>query len=111
MMYAVADGKKFVVSDNTPYNQIGHARYYFADDACAVKCNTKMASTAKNYTHEAVELATMEANVKVEDGKKIATCSISGNSFEVTNATPAVVMDGQKTYFCGEGCASSFMGL
>lgn len=111
MMYAVADGKKFVVNDKTPYKQVGNARYYFADDACAVKCSDKMASMAKNITHEAAVLATNEKNVKVENGKKIATCEMSGHSFEVTNATPAVVMDGQKTYFCGEGCANNFMGI
>ena len=111
MMYAVADGKKFVVTEKTPYNQVGNARFYFADDACAVKCNDKMASMAKSYSHEAAELATMESNVKVEDGKKIATCSMSGKSFEVTSATPSVVIDGQKQYFCGEGCANHFMGL
>ncbi len=111
VMYAVADGKKFVVSDKTPYNQVGNARFYFADDACAVKCSEKMASMANNYVHEAVELATVESNVKIENGKKIATCSMSGQSFEVSNATPAVVQDGQKTYFCGQGCADHFMGL
>ena len=111
VMYAVADGKKFVVSDKTPYNQVGNARFYFADDACAVKCSEKMASMANNYVHEAVELATVESNVKIENGKKIATCSMSGQSFEVNNATPAVVQDGQKTYFCGQGCADHFMGL
>ncbi len=111
MMYAVADGKKFVVNDKTPYNQVGNARFYFADDACAVKCSEKMASMAMNYTHEAANLATLESNAKVEDGKKIATCSMSGQNFEVTASTPYVVVDGQKQYFCGEGCANHFMGL
>lgn len=111
LMYAIADGKKFVVNDKTPYNQVGNARYYFADDACAVKCKEKMASMAKEINHEAVELATLESNVKVEDGKKVATCSMSGKSFEVTSSTPVVVANGQKTYFCGEGCANHFMGL
>jgi hypothetical protein len=111
MMYAVADGKKFVVTDKSPYNQVGNARFYFADDACAVKCSDKLSTMANNYVHEAVELATLESNVKMEGDKKVATCSISGEKFEVTGATPAVVMDGQKTYFCGQGCASNFMGL
>jgi hypothetical protein len=110
-MYAVADGKKFVVTDQTPYNQVGNARYYFADNSCAVKCSEKMASKAGSYAHEAVELATFESNVKVEGGKKIAHCSISNKDFEVTSATPAVVVDGQKTYFCGQGCADQYMGL
>jgi len=111
MMYAVADGKKFVVSDKTPYTQVGNARFYFADDACAVKCSETMAKKADSYVHEAVELATLESNVKMDGDKKIATCAMSGQSFEVTAATPAVVKDGQKMYFCGEGCAHHFMGL
>lgn len=110
-MYAVADGKKFVVTDKTPYTQVGNARFYFADDACAVKCSQTMASKANNYVHEAAVLTTAEKNVKEEGGKKMATCSMSGQTFEVTAATPAVVVDGQKAYFCGEGCAHHFMGL
>jgi hypothetical protein len=110
-MYAIADGKKFVVTDKTPYTQAGNARFYFADDACAVKCSEQMAKKADSYVHEAVELATLESNVKTDGSKKLATCSISGNEFEVTAATPAVVLDGQKVYFCGEGCAHNFMGL
>ena len=110
-MYAVADGKKFVVTESTPYNQVGNARYYFADNSCAVKCSEKMASKANTYTHEAVELATLESNVKMDHGKKMAVCSVSGKEFEVTAATPAVVTDGQKTYFCGQECANHFMGL
>ncbi|MCB9357064.1 MAG: hypothetical protein H6508_03920 [Calditrichaeota bacterium] len=111
MMYAVADGKKFVVSEKTPYTQVGNARFYFADDACAVKCSNTMASMADSYVHEAAELATLESNVVTEGGKKVATCAMSGKSFEVTAATPAVVVNGEKQYFCGEGCAHHYMGL
>ncbi len=110
-MYAVSDGKKFVVTDKTPYTQVGNARFYFADDECAIKCSQAMASKADSYVHETAQLATLESNVKTEGGKKIATCNMSGHSFEVTAATPAVVVDGQKTYFCGEGCANNYMGL
>jgi hypothetical protein len=109
MRYAVADGKKFVVTKDTPYTQVGKARYYFADDHCSVKCQEKMSSMASKYNHEAVVLASNEGNVKIVDGKKMAHCC--GHDFAVDSSTPALVMDGQKVYFCNDKCCDNAMAM
>ncbi|MBI5059014.1 hypothetical protein HZB60_04410 [candidate division KSB1 bacterium] len=104
---AVYKGKKFEVTDKTPYTQIENARYYFADNECAVKCQETLKTMAAEINREAVSLATAEGNiVENKDGHKIAACKMSGEKFEVTGTTPARVMDGQKVYFCSENCAS-----
>jgi hypothetical protein len=104
-LYAVADGKKFVVTESTPYTQVGAARFYFADNECAVKCSEKMASKAAEFDREAVSLATLDGNiVEVKDGNRVAVCSISGESFTVTENCPVKVVDGKKVYFCCAGC-------
>jgi hypothetical protein len=103
--YAVADGKRFVVTANTPFTDVGNARYYFADESCAVKCPTAMSSMASKYNHEAAALASSEANIKVVDGKKFASCC--GQEFEVSSNTAVVCLDGQKTYCCSETCAEA----
>jgi len=110
VMYAVADGKRFVVTDKTPYTQVGNARYYFADESCAIGCQTKMANLSEKYNREALALATAEANSMTKGDKKYAVCSVSGKEFEITGATPALMIDGRKTYFCGPGCASNCAG-
>jgi hypothetical protein len=105
VQYAVADGKKFVVTESTPYNQVGNARYYFADSDCAVKCKDKLTSKQADYDREVVSLATMEGNiVEMKEGNKIAKCSISGETFAVSDNCPVKVVDGKKVYFCCAGC-------
>jgi hypothetical protein len=110
MMYAVADGKRFVVTSKTPYTQVGNARYYFADEACKVGCPTKMSSMTSNYNAEAAHLATHEANVTIVDGKKMATCC-SSTPFEVSANTPSLVVNGEKVYYCSEKCADQRMAM
>ena len=106
-MMAVYKGKKFEVTDKTPYTQIENARYYFADNECAVKCQETLKTMASEINRETVALATAEANiVENKDGHKIAACKMSGEKFEVSGTTPARVIDGQKVYFCSENCAS-----
>jgi hypothetical protein len=109
--YAVADGKKFVVTESTPSMTVGNARFYFADASCAVSCSEMMKASAPKYTHEAASMASVERNVKVEGDKKMATCEMSGNTFEITASTPSICKDGEKVYFCGEGCCNSYMGI
>jgi hypothetical protein len=109
--YAVADGKRFVVTGDTPYTEVGNARYYFADENCAVKCPTKMSSMTSKYNAEAASMTTREANVKIIDGKKMATCCDSDKTFEVTASTPSIVMNGEKVYFCNEKCAQHRMAM
>ena len=97
--YAVCEGKKFEVTANTPYTQVGEARYYFADDASKVSCSVKMSQMASQIDREAVSLATLEGNVVgTEDGHKIAQCVSTGKKFVVTADSPAKVADGKKYY-------------
>ncbi len=98
--YAVYEGRKFEVTDQTPYTQVGDARYYFADDACKISCTQTMAAKAPVIDRETVALATTDGNVvKVENGHKIARCTETGKEFEVTDNTPAKVKDGKRYYY------------
>lgn len=109
-LWAVCNGKKFEVTSNTPYSEIGSARYYFADEASKVTCAEKMAMTAKALDAETVSLATVEGNVTTEsDGRKFAVCPVSNDKFMVAADSPAKVMDGQKYYVCSDKCASQLM--
>ncbi|MBU1636378.1 hypothetical protein KKC97_01765 [bacterium] len=109
-MYAVADGKRFVVTSSTPYTQVGNARYYFADEKCAVGCQSKMSMMAPKYNAEAAKLTMRESNVKIIDGKKMAQCC-SNEYFEVTESTPSLVMNGEKFYYCSQNCADHRMAM
>lgn len=97
--YAVCNGTTFEVTDKTPFNQVGQARYYFADEASQISCNVKMAEMASKIDREAVALATAEGNVRnADNGLKFAQCLESGKEFAVTADTPVKVMDGKKYY-------------
>ncbi|MBU0507964.1 hypothetical protein KKH27_03890 [bacterium] len=97
--FAVYEGKRFEVTDATPYTQVGEARYYFADKDCQVSCTKTLGAKADAINQEAVALATAEGNVeKMENGRKIAICPVTGKEFAVTGNTPTRVMDGKKFY-------------
>ena len=109
--WAVAEGKKFEVTTSSPYVQVGNARYYFADAKCKDMCAQRMAKIEPEIDKEAVSLATAEGNVvSTENGQKWAECKVSHEKFLVTADSPAIVMDGQKVYFCGSGCLNTAKG-
>jgi len=98
-MWAVCCGKKFEVTANTPYAQVGGARYYFADEASKVACPYKMTDMTERIDRETVALATMDGNVVAEEnGQKIAQCIVTGRKFLVTADSPVMVADGKKYY-------------
>jgi hypothetical protein len=108
--WAVCNGKTFEVSDQTPYSDVGPARYYFADENSRVTCVEKMAMMAKELDQEAVSLATSEGNVTTDsDGQKYGVCPVTHDKFLITADSPAKVMDGQKYYVCSEKCAAELM--
>jgi hypothetical protein len=108
--YAVAQGKTFEVTSETPYHEMGTARYYFADEKSMSACAEKMASLAAELDGEAVSLATAEANVTTDRyGKKYGTCPVTNDKFLITADSPAKVMDGQKYYVCSEKCAHNLV--
>ncbi len=108
--WAVCNGEKFEVTASTPYNEVGNARYYFADEASKVTCAEKMALMAKELNQETVSLATAEGNVTTDaDGRKYALCPVSHDKFLLTADSPAMVMDGEKYYVCSDKCASQLM--
>jgi len=97
--WAVCCGKKFEVSANTPYTQVGEARYYFADEASKTSCAVQMSKLAGQMDRETVALATMDGNiVGEENGQKIAQCIVTGRKFLVTADSPMMVADGKKYY-------------
>lgn len=97
--YAVCDGKTFEVTENTPYSQVGEARYYFADNASKISCPVQMSLMTAQMDKETVALATIEGNViGEENGLKIAQCMVTGKKFIVTADSPAKVVDGKKYY-------------
>jgi len=98
-MWAVSCGKKFEVTANTPYAQVGGARYYFADEATKTSCAVKMSRMTAQMDREAVSLASMDGNVIAEEnGQKIAQCIVTGRKFLVTADSPVMVADGKKYY-------------
>jgi hypothetical protein len=108
--WAVYKGKKFEVSDATPYTQVEQARYYFADNECAVKCQETLKSMAADIEKEAVSLATLEGNIVEEkDGAKYASCLGCKEKFALSDKSAIRVMDGKKFYFCCDGCAGQQM--
>lgn len=108
--WAVYKGKKFEVTDATPYTQVEMARYYFADNECAVKCTETLKSMAADIEKETVALATLEGNIVEEkDGVKYANCSGCKEKFPVTEKSAIRVMDGKKMYYCCDGCAGREM--
>jgi hypothetical protein len=101
-MWAVCHGKTFEVTENSPYKQVGNARYYFADDASKIACDMKMAQMAPEIDQEAVALATTDGNVVgTENGLKVAQCVVTGKKFIVTADSPSKVADG-KRYYVGD---------
>lgn len=97
--YAVYDGKRFEVTDATPYTQVGNARYYFADKSCQISCTKTLGEKASTIDRETVSLAMTEDNVvRMENGQKIARCPVTGREFAVEPNTAAKVMDGKKFY-------------
>lgn len=108
--WAVYKGKKFEVTDATPYTQVESARYYFADNECAVKCTETLKSMAADIEKETVALATLEGNIVEEkDGVKYANCSGCKEKFAVTEKSAIRMMDGKKVYYCCDGCAGREM--
>lgn len=98
-MYAVCNGKTFEVTANTPYQQVGDARYYFADDASKISCPVEMTNSAVKIEREAVALASVEGNVVgMENGQKVAQCVATGKKFVVTADSPVKLVDGKKYY-------------
>jgi hypothetical protein len=110
--WAIEQGRKFEVTLGSPFIQVGNARYYFESDESKKAYSEKMSSLAPQIDREVVSLATTEANVVgSENGQKIAECKVSGKKFPVTADSPMLVMDGQKTYFCGQGCCNTAKGI
>jgi hypothetical protein len=110
-MWAVCCGQKFEVSANTPYTQVGDARYYFADEASRVGCPYKMKDMAQRIERETITLATMDGNViGEENGHKIAQCLVTGRRFLVTADSPVMVADGKKYYMGDTTDLSSVAG-
>jgi hypothetical protein len=111
-MWAVCCGKKFEVSGNTPYSQVGEARYYFADAASKSSCAVQMSKLAAQMDREAVSLATLDGNiVGEENGRKIAQCIVTGKKFLVTADSPVMVADGKKYYRGDTTDLSSLTGV
>jgi hypothetical protein len=111
-MWAVCWGKKFEVTENTPYTQLGEARYYFADEASKVACPYEMREMAERVDRETVALATVDGNViGEENGRKIAQCIVTGRKFLVTADSPVMVADGKKYYMNDTTDLSSMAGV
>jgi hypothetical protein len=111
-MWAVCCGKKFEVSANTPYTQVGEARYYFADEASKTSCAVQMSKLVAQMDREAVSLASMDGNVIGQDnGQKIAQCIVTGRTFLVTADSPVMVADGKKYYRNDTTDLSSLAGV
>jgi hypothetical protein len=98
-MYAVCEGRTFEVTNNTPYTQVGEARYYFADNAAKISCPVQMSQKSAQIDKETVSLATLEGNVVGEqNGQKIAQCMTTGKQFLITADSPVRMVDGKKYY-------------
>jgi hypothetical protein len=109
--WAVCDGRKFEVTESTPYTQVGKARYYFADEVSKISCPVKMSQMAERIDRETVALATVEGNVVGEEkGCKVAQCLATGKRFLVTADSPVIVADGKKYYMSDTTDLSSVAG-
>jgi len=98
-VFAVWEGRRFEVVDETPFTQSGNARYYFADEATKVACTLTLSRLAPEVNREVVSLATAEGNVVGEErGQKLAQCPVTGRRFLVTADSPVMVVDGRRIY-------------
>jgi hypothetical protein len=97
--FAICQGREIEVCDNTPYIQIGDARYFLDNPRLEAYCTSDLGPLASELDREAVALATVDGNVVgVENGQKIARCLKSGRTFTVTPDSQVRVMNGRRYY-------------
>jgi hypothetical protein len=98
--FAVCQGREFEVGTDTPYIQIGNARYYLDSPALEASCKHNPSALTSELDREAVALASVDGNVVgMENGQKVARCPDSGRTFVVTPDSQIRVMDGQRFYW------------
>ncbi|HEY3294472.1 MAG TPA: hypothetical protein VGL38_03475 [bacterium] len=97
--YAVCEGKVFEVHNDTPFVDMGDARYYVADECMKPAFQADPEAVASELDREAVALATVDGNViGNRDGQILAKCPVTGQVFIVTADSPVKVRDGKRYY-------------